>query len=122
MEKENKVIYFVTHAGEDPERAILPFVMATAGLTMGIRALVVLQGNGVYLARKGYADHVFAANLAPLKDLMEGFIEAGGRFLVCVPCLKARKIEETDLVEGCELTAAAALNAEIITASASMVY
>ncbi len=122
MEKENKVVYVLTHAGEDPERATLPFVMAMAGLTMGVKPVMVFQGNGVYLAQKGYADHVSAANLAPLSDLMDGFVEAGGRLLVCVPCLKARKIPESDLVPGCELTAAAALNAEILSAAASLVY
>ena len=122
MEKENKIVYFITHAGEDTERATLPFVMATAGIAMDVKPVIVLQGNGVYLAKKGYADHVFAANLAPLKDLMEGFREAGGRILVCVPCIKARKIEEDQLIEGVELTAAAALNQEILTAAASLVY
>jgi len=51
QEKEEKIMYFGTCGGEDPEKACMPFVMANAGLAMDIKVTVVLQGNGVFLRR-----------------------------------------------------------------------
>ena len=33
-----------------------PLLLANAAQAMDVDAVVVLQGNGVYLAKKGYAD------------------------------------------------------------------
>jgi len=121
-EQQEKIIYIATYAGENPEKASLPFVLANAALTMDVDAVVALQGTGVYLAKKGYLDNVFAAGLPPLKELVEAFLEAGGRLLVCVPCIRERKIEEDDLIEGAKPTAAAQLTLEFLSANATLVY
>ncbi len=121
-EKKEKIVYIDTCAGENPEKASLPFVLGNAALTMEVEAVVVLQGTGVYLAKKGYADNVFAAGLPPLKELMDNFRAAGGKILVCVPCIRERKIDESDLVEGAEPTAAAKLTLELLSANATLVY
>ena len=42
--------------------------------------------------------------------------------LVCVPCIKERNIEETDLIEGAKLIAAATLTQEVLSANATLVY
>ena len=52
-----KNLYIATCAGDSPEKAAMPFVMANAALAMDVQATVCLQGNGVYLAQKGYAKH-----------------------------------------------------------------
>jgi len=121
-EEKEKIVYICTHAAEDPERATLPFVMANAALVMDVEAVVALQGPAVYLAWKGYLDHVFAAGLPPLKDLVASFLEQGGRLLVCVPCIKERKIDASELIEGSTPTAAAVLTDEILTAKAVLNY
>ena len=43
-------------------------------------------------------------------------------YKVCVPCIKSRNIEESELVEGSQPTGAGALNLEAIRADAVMVY
>jgi len=121
-ETTEKIVYIATCAGENPEKASLPFVLANASLAMDVEAVVALQGTGVYLAKKGYLDNVFAAGLPPLKDLVNSFMEAGGRLLVCVPCIKERKIAESDLIEGAKPTAAAVLTNELLTSNAQLVY
>ncbi|MFH1035639.1 MAG: DsrE family protein [Pseudomonadota bacterium] len=121
-ENIEKIVYICTHAGEDPERACLPFVMANAALAMDVQAVVALQSTGVYLAKKGYVENVFAAGLPPLKDLLNSFLAQGGKLLVCVPCIKERQIAESDLVPGAEPTAAAKLTLELLSAQASLVY
>ncbi len=47
-EQHEKMVFIVTHAGEDPERATFPLLMANAALSMDIEAVVVLQGTCRY--------------------------------------------------------------------------
>jgi uncharacterized protein involved in oxidation of intracellular sulfur len=123
-ETTEKILYIGTTAGNDPEKAAMPFVMANAALAMDIEATVCLQGNGVYLAQKGYADTMMPpGGFPPLKKLVTEFIELGGKLLVCVPCIKERNIDEaTGLVEGAQTTAAGALNVEATESKAVFVY
>ena len=73
-EKAKKILYIGTHAGEDPERACMPFVMANAALAMDIKATVVLQGHGVYVAKKGYVDNMLPGGGFPeMKDPGHGW-------------------------------------------------
>ena len=122
--KQEKILYIGTHASENPEKAATPFVMAIAALAMDIHATVCLQGDGVYLAQKGYADHLpKPGGFPPLKELLSTFIELGGNLLVCVPCIKDRNIDEASgLIEGTKMTAAGALNIEAIESAAVFVY
>ena len=80
-EEKEKIVLIATHAGEDPERAIFPFMLATAAQAMDVEAVVVLQGNGAYLAKKGYADDISFPGLTPLKSLIETYVANGGMVL-----------------------------------------
>ena len=122
MAETEKMVYIVTHAGEDPERATFPFMLATAAQAMEVEVVVALQGVSVFLAKKGYVEHVMTAGLPALKDLVNTFLESGGKLLICTPCVRDRNIEESDLIEGAELIAAARLNQEILSANATLVY
>lgn len=117
-----KILYIATHGGEDPERASLPFVLANAAIAMDVEAAVVLQGAAVFLAKKGYLKHVHAAGFSPLKELIDLFLELGGRLLVCIPCIQERKIDESDLIESAVPTAGGNLTLEILSANATLVY
>lgn len=123
-EKQEKILYIATNASEEPEKAAMPFVMANAALAMDIEATVCLQGNGVYLAQKGYAEHMIkSGGFPPIKKLIDSFVELGGKLLVCVPCIKERSIDEAnDLVEGAKTTAGGSLNLEALEADAVFVY
>ena len=121
--EQEKILYIGTCAGEDPEKAAMPFVMACAALAMEIKATIILQGKGVYLAQKGYIDKMLpAGGFPPMKELLTDFMELGGELKVCVPCIKSRNIDESELVEGSKTTAAGALNIEAIEAKAVIVY
>jgi predicted peroxiredoxin len=122
MSEQRKIVYIGTHGPEDPERATLPFVLATAALTMDVEAVVALQGNAVWLGVKGTAEHVFAGGLPPLKKLMDDFMSLEGRLLVCSPCIKHREIDPSALIESAQVVAAATLTAEILSAKAVLTY
>jgi predicted peroxiredoxin len=121
-EQPEKIVYIATHGAENPEKASLPFVLANAALALDIQAVVALQSTAVNLAKEGCLQHVFAAGLPPLQELVNSFLEGGGRLLVCVPCIRERKLEESDLIKGAEPTAAAKLTLEFLTANATLVY
>jgi len=122
-EKEEKILYISTNGGEAPEKAAMPFVMGNAALAMDIHVTIVLQGNAVYLAQKGYVDHMLpGGGFAPIKKLMEDFIALGGNIWVCVPCIRERNIDTTELIEGVETTAAGKVNIAAVEADAVFTY
>ncbi|RKX27513.1 MAG: multidrug transporter [Candidatus Zixiibacteriota bacterium] len=120
--KVEKIVIIATHGGEDPERASLPFVLANASLAMDTHAVVILQGTAVTLAKKGCYEHVFAAGLPPLKDLVDSFIELGGTLLICSPCIQERHITPDMLVETVRPIKAARVVMELLEASATLSY
>ncbi|MCF8082652.1 MAG: DsrE family protein [Deltaproteobacteria bacterium] len=122
MSEQEKIIYISTHGVEDPERASLPFVLANAALAMDVEAVVALQGASVFLAKEGMLAHVHSAGFSPLKELVDSFLELGGRLLICVPCIQERKIDEKDLIDKATPVAGATLTDEILSANATLVY
>ena len=121
-EEKEKIVFIATHAGEDPERATFPFMMANAAQSMDIEAVLVVQGTGVYLAQKGYAEHISVPGLTPLKTLIDNFVGNGGKILVCIPCIEERKISPDDLVEGTEMCKAGRVVIEVTSAKSTVVY
>ncbi|OQY50353.1 MAG: multidrug transporter [Desulfobacteraceae bacterium 4572_87] len=121
-EQQEKIVYIGTYGVENPERASLPFVLANAALVMEVDALVALQGPAVFLAKKGMLEHVHASGFAPLKNLVDSFLEQGGRLVVCVPCIQERKIAEEELIEKAVPMAGGSLTEEILSANATLVY
>ncbi len=121
-EKLEKILIFGTHGPEDPERACLPFVIGNAALVMEVQVTIMLQGSAVFLAKEGCFEHVFAAGLPPLKDLMQSFIEQGGTLLICTPCIQERKITTDMLVEIATPVKAARAVMEILEATNVMTY
>ncbi|MGA7577003.1 MAG: DsrE family protein [Desulfobaccales bacterium] len=81
-EAKEKIVLVATHAGEDPERASFPLMLANAAQAMDVEAVVVLQANGVYLAKKGYADNITVPGFTPLKQLIDSYVANGGTFLL----------------------------------------
>lgn len=121
-EKPEKIVIFATHGPEDPDRASLPFVMANAALALDIQTVVILQGTGVILAKKGCYEHVFAAGMPCLKELVDSFIEMGGTLLICTPCIQERRITEDMLVDTAHPIKAARVIMEILDANATLNY
>src|SRR5260370_1970610 len=93
----------LTCAKDNPDKATVAFVIANAAVGCGKETLVFLSVEAVRLAQKGYADDIREEGFAPLKELMENFVKAGGAILVCSPCFKKRKLDEGGLVAGAAL-------------------
>ena len=117
-----KIVIFGTHGPEDPERASLPFVLGNAALVMDVAVVVMLQGSAVILAKKGCYEHVFAAGLPPLKDLVDSFLEQGGTLLICTPCIQERAITKEMLLDTAMPVKAARAVIEMLEATSVMTY
>ena len=55
-----KLFFMVTHGPEDPERATIPFVMATAAQASDVEVVMGFQVEGVLLVKKGVAEGIAA--------------------------------------------------------------
>ena len=108
-ETAEKIIYVTTNGPESPEKATLPFKLANAGLALDLDVVMALQGPAVYLAMPGMIPHVPDTNTSSLKQMLEVFVESGGRLLVCIPCMEERNLKETDLIEQAVPTSGSAL-------------
>jgi predicted peroxiredoxin len=118
-----KLIFMCTHGPEDPERATIPFVLATAAQASDVEVLMGFQATGVSVTQKGIAEHIVAPGFPPLKDLIDAYVEAGGKMYVCGPCVNSRKIDsKTDLIEGAQVVNAATFVKEFTEATNVLVY
>ena len=122
METSEKIVIITTTGGENPEKATIPFVMATAAQATDVVVSVILQSNSVVLAKKGEAEKVDAPEFMPAKQLIDAYIEMGGKLLLCSPCLKERNITRDDLIDGCEIIAAGTVISEVLSAKAVLTY
>ncbi len=120
--QSEKIVVFATHGGEDPERATLPFVVGNGALAMDIPVTIILQTEGVTLAKRGHYEHIFAPGFDPLKKLVDSFLELGGKILVCIPCMETRHITEDMLLEGTEMGKVGRVIQEVLEAKAVLNY
>ena len=117
METNEKIVIISTTGPENPEKATLPFVVATAAQSMDIEVTIILQSEAVLLTKKGEAEKVKAKGLLPLKELLDTFIELEGKLMLCSPCVKERNIKQEELIEGSELIAAGTVVTEVMSAT-----
>jgi len=99
----------LTHAKDNTDKATVAFVVANAAAASDKETLVFLSIEAVNLSQKGYADSIHEEGFAPLKELMENFVKAGGKIFVCSPCFKKRKLDEGKLVSGATVVGGAKL-------------
>lgn len=106
-----------THGEEDPERATMTFMCASAAASLGVKTKIFLTGSGVKLAQKNFADKIpTVKGLASIKEMMNAFLEGGGKLQVCVPCMDARGIDKGTFIEGVEMISLVDFAAETMEA------
>jgi len=122
MNMSGKFLVSITNATNDGDKATVGFVVANAAVASGQETVVFLNVEGAYLAAKGYAEDINEEGFAPLKQLMDQFVEAGGTLWVCSPCYKKRGLEEEDLIEGATIVGGAKLVEFLSQGAASITY
>jgi predicted peroxiredoxin len=112
-----------THCRTDGDKATLAFVVANAALGSDKDTMVFLSTDGVWCAVKGEAEKIDeGAPFAPLKELIDKFVAAGGKILVCSPCMKKRNISESQLIDGAKPAGGAALVEWLANGSPCVAY
>ena len=107
--KTTEYLFTLTSFEGDGDRVAVPLVLANSALALGGDVILWLSLEGVELARRGSADKVTPKSFPPISELLEAFIESGGRIGVCPPCAKTHELTEESLVKSAEWMGAAAL-------------
>jgi predicted peroxiredoxin len=68
------------------KRATLALAAACTAQAMDLDTVVFLLGDGAHWAYAGHAEQAHAPGFPALPDLLESFVEAGGRLLLCSAC------------------------------------
>ena len=118
MAESTRELVVVVTQGMDHELSSLAFTIANGGITAGLQVSIFLTTAAVDLARKRAIDGVVVHPLEPLAALIKGFQTRGGRLWACTPCVKARGYEQSDLIDGVEITGASKMH-ELIKAGAT---
>ncbi len=105
----NNVVITASCGTDNPNRATRAIHLATIAHKKGRNVTLFLLDEAVYLAKKGLADNLKAATGDVADDLL-AYLEAHEvPILVCIPCAKARRISEDDLIENARMATAAEL-------------
>ena len=114
MQSNTKKLAIVGSRGHDDERATVAWTIANAGLNSGQQVTMFLVSAGIDTVRKGAADNVRMNPFdPPMGELIETFLDNGGRILACPPCAKVRGYTEEDLIDGVQIVGSPALHALI---------
>ena len=105
----NEVVIALSCGTDNPNRSTRAIHLATVAHKEGKDVSLFLLDEGVYLAKKGIADHLRAATGDVADDLLHYLQEFEVPILVCTPCAVARQIGEDDLIEGARMASAAEL-------------
>ena len=122
MTGTKRLFIMVTSGPENPEMATIPFVMATAAQASDVDVIMGFQGNGSMLMIKCMSEHVLASGFPKLSELIDLYVEAGGKMYVCGPCVGARQVNEDELIEGASIVGAATFVSESLNATQSLIY
>ena len=104
-----KFLVNLTSGPENTDKATVAFVIANASVASDKDTVVFLSIEASRLSQKGVAETIHEEGFAPLKELVDNFVKAGGKILVCSPCFKKRKLDEQNLVPGATIVGGAKL-------------
>jgi predicted peroxiredoxin len=116
-----ELVVLVTQ-GMDNERSSVAFTIANGGLTAGLQVSIFLTSSAVDLVRKRAVEGLVVHPLEPLAALIKDFVARGGRLWACTPCVKARGYEQSDLIEGVELTGSSKMHELIKNGAATLSF
>lgn len=89
MEEEKPVTVILTVGKSDNGKiATLAFSAGLAGLSMGQPTTIFLTGEGAVWGFEGSATGISSQGFPPLEQLIQTYLETGGRILLCSVCYK----------------------------------
>ena len=120
-EASRELVVVITH-GADHELSSVAFTIANGGITSGLKVSMFLTSNGVDLVRKGAIDDLVVHPLEPLATLVKDFLARGGRLWACTPCVKSRGYQQSDLIDGVEISGSSVMHERIRAGAATLSF
>lgn len=96
----SKLLINLTTAKDNPDKTVVAFVVANAGIAAGQEVVIFLNIEAVHLAIRDYADDITSEGFQPLKELLASFMQNGGKLWVCPPCFNARQLNKDEMIDG----------------------
>lgn len=107
-----KYLFMITQYQGDPDRVGTALALANVALAQGGDVLIWLTAEGAQLAKLGAADGLLPRSLPPLAELLNTYLEGGGRLSICPPCGKTHDLTDHNLVPSAQWMGAPVLLAE----------
>ena len=102
------LLFSVSHAEDEPERATVPFIAAATAIVSGRRAIAVATIEGVLLGLPEIVARIEVDGMPPLADLQHQLVRGGGEIWLYSDCATRRGITgDRDLVPGATIVGAA---------------
>lgn len=99
----NKAAISLTTGLEDAEKVTVAFLVAAGAAEAGRETLMFLTKEAVRVAVAGFARATACDGCPPLTDLMDRYAAAGGRYIACGVCVKAKAIDPGTLLPNAEV-------------------
>jgi predicted peroxiredoxin len=111
-QQQTRYLFVITSTQGDPDRIGTALALANVALAGGADVLVWLTAEGAQLGRRGAAAGLQPRSLPPLAELLDSYLESGGRLGICPPCGKTHGVTDQNLVPNAEWMGAPVLLAE----------
>ena len=117
-------LYIIGQWGpEAAERCYGPFVTGTTAQTLDVDVTIFLMMDAVMLMKKGAAEKVKAPGFPPLPELINTFLEAGGKLHVCSNSVEFRGIKKEHLRDSrIEIAGAATMVDDVLKHDRTMTF
>jgi predicted peroxiredoxin len=104
-----KVVINLATGLEDPEKVMIAFLVGGAAAEKGKPVTMFLTKEAIRLAVPGVAVGVACDGCPPIERLFQQFADNGGELLVCPICVKARQLDDGNLVPNARIGGATPL-------------
>lgn len=104
----NDLIIVMTKGIYD-EVSSVGLVLATGAQTAGMNVGLFLTSSAIDLVRNNGVNHTHVSPMEPLKQMLEDFIQRGGKIWACPPCTKSRGYDDSCLIDGVEIHGASVI-------------
>ncbi|OYN74387.1 DsrE family protein [Mycolicibacterium sphagni] len=98
----NKAAISLATGLEDPERVTVAFLMALGAAESGRPTMMFLAKEAVRLAVPGVGVGTSCDGCPPLAELIDRYHSAGGHYLVCSLCVRAKNLDAANFIAGAE--------------------
>jgi predicted peroxiredoxin len=118
----SRLLINLTTAADHPDKTVVAFVVANAGVAAGQEVVIFLNIEAVRLAVQEGAAGITSPGFKPLTELLSSFVANGGKLWVCPPCFNARGLDKEKLIAGATFAGGAPVVEFLSHGAASLSY